>query len=264
MHGHHPVPRLVHGRVDERLVWILVVAQDKRVKRARVCLCQDRARPPRIFDSAHQFALLHECQLWLRLMRRCGYLHSRERTARTNLAHAFLTIYRAWLSVVVRDMCTTARRHDDAQDILLKGENTMSDQRPAWIDQWIDMQSKERVYDGAAVSVMRTAANSSADMRRVMLEFPPYCVIRFPDKQTTTFGIVMGVTMIDLDKPPKGMSKRKLALRHVPSPLHIAGATTPHERETSYVFPEGVDVIAYSPQFTPDAMRALIAPVGSA
>ena len=140
----------------------------------------------------------------------------------------------------------------------------MSDTRPVWIDQWIDMQSKERVYDGAAVSAMRTAANSSADMRRVMLEFPPYCVIRFAHEKAMTFGIVMGVTMIELDKPTKGMPKRRLALRHVPSPLHVAGATTPHERETGYVFPEGVDVIAYSPQFTPDAMRALIAPIGSA
>ena len=140
----------------------------------------------------------------------------------------------------------------------------MSESKPAWLDQWIAMQSKNRVYDDAAVYAMRAAASSSVDMQRIMLRFPPYCVISFPDKQSVSFGIVMGVHMIELDKPPKGMPKRKLAIRHVPSPLHIAGATTPHERDTGYVFPEGVDVIAYSPQFTPEAMRALIAPVGSA
>lgn len=74
----------------------------------------------------------------------------------------------------------------------------------------------------------------------------------------------MGIHLIELDKPQAGMPKRKLAIRHVPSPLHIAGATTPHERETGYAFPEGVDVIAYSPQFTPTMMRALIAPFGCA
>lgn len=193
-------------------------------------------------------------------MRRCGYLHRRERTARTNHVHAFLTVYRAWL---LSELASHARA-TNAQDILTKGEGTMSATKPAWLDQWIDMQSKDRIYDDAAVSAIRAAANSSADMRRIMLQFPPYCVIRYPDKQAITFGIVMGVHMIELDKPPKGMPKRKLAIRHVPSPLHIAGATTPHERETGYVFPEGVDVIAYSPQFTPEAMRALIAPVGSA
>jgi hypothetical protein len=140
----------------------------------------------------------------------------------------------------------------------------MSESKPAWLDQWIDMQSKKRVYDEVAVSSMRAAANSSAEMRNIMLRYPPYCVISFPEKQATTFGIVMGVTMIELDKPTKGMPRRKLAIRHVPSPLHIAGATTPHEQEIGYVFPEGVDVIAYSPQFTPETMRALIAPVGSA
>jgi hypothetical protein len=36
-------------------------------------------------------------------MRRCGYLHDGERTARMNQAHAFLTDYCAWLSVSVHD-----------------------------------------------------------------------------------------------------------------------------------------------------------------
>lgn len=61
----------------------------------------------------------------------------------------------------------------------------MSDTKPAWLDQWLNMQSKARVYDNAAVSALRTAANKSTEMRNIMLQFPPYCVIRFPLEQTT-------------------------------------------------------------------------------
>lgn len=136
--------------------------------------------------------------------------------------------------------------------------------RPAWIDQWIRAQSVPREYPEHAIACLRRTANESPEMRTTMLTFPPYCVIRFQDNEQDVYGIVMGVHMIELDKPKKGMPKRKVAIRHVPSPLHMAGATNPKESGTSYVFPEGVDVVAYVPGFTPEMMRALVCPAGSA
>lgn len=139
---------------------------------------------------------------------------------------------------------------------------------PAWVEPWITTPDDRRPYDEATIAHMRIYAKTRADVRAAMLTYPPHCVITFEANNETTYGIVTGVCTIVPDKQPKkkkrGTPDSVVAIRFVPSPLHMAGATSPDEREAAYVMPAGVSVVGYSPRYTPDTMRVFIAPLGCA
>jgi hypothetical protein len=149
--------------------------------------------------------------------------------------------------------------------------DTIQSTRPAWIDQWTNAFDDGRPYDDATIHHFRAFAHQRSDAMSVMLTYPPHCVISFKINGAVSHGLVTGVHLIQPD-PPKKRKKRGLpdvpdkviALRFVPSPLHLPCATSPDERESSYVLPEGVDVIGYSPRFTPETMRAFVCPAGCA
>ena len=145
---------------------------------------------------------------------------------------------------------------------------TNRDTRPAWIDQWTNALDDGRPYDCATIAHMRAYARANPDVRGAMVQYLPHCVITLKVKDEITYGVVTGVCTIEPDKPVKakkrGLPERVIALRIVPTPLHMAGATSTGERDASYVMLEGVDVVGYAPRFTPATMRAFIAPAGLA
>jgi hypothetical protein len=139
--------------------------------------------------------------------------------------------------------------------------------RPSWIDAWMNTSADGYTYDDATIAHMRRFSRTRADVGAAMLRFPPHCVISFKVNDEITYGVVTGVCTIAPDKPPKAKRGRPdliVALRFVPSPLHLAGATSPEERESAYVMPAGVDVVGYSPRYTPAIFRALVSPAGCA
>ena len=140
----------------------------------------------------------------------------------------------------------------------------MSQERPDWIELWTTREHTSNVYDAGTISQMRAFAKTSPEIRTTMLNYPPHCVIRFNADGAPMYGIVTGVCMLDIDKPKKGEPRSKPALRFVPSPLHLAGATCAEERDAQYVTPRLVEILGYSPRYTPETMRAFIAPAGLA
>lgn len=141
----------------------------------------------------------------------------------------------------------------------------MSDTKPTWIEQWTSMRDDGKPYDELLIVHMRRFAQVRPDVRAAMLKYPPHSVITFTSNQETSYGVVTGVCLIAPDKQPKKSAPlHVVAIRFVPSPLHLNGALGQEERNAAYVMPEGVDVVGYSPRYTPATMRALIAPSGSA
>lgn len=144
--------------------------------------------------------------------------------------------------------------------------------KPAWFETWTNAANDDgRVYDAATIMHFRAFAQQRSDAMAAMLTYPPHCVISFKLDGAITYGVVTGVHLIQPDLPKKRKKRglpivpdKVIALRFVPSPIHLAGVTSPDERESSYVMPAGVDVVGYSPRFTPDAMRAFVCPAGCA
>jgi hypothetical protein len=136
---------------------------------------------------------------------------------------------------------------------------------PPWFDMWTNpARVTSRTYNSEHIACMRQHARDNPAMRDTMIKYPPHCVIAFTADGKHVHGIVTGACMIDLDKLAKGKPRRTISLRYVPSPIHVAGVTSEDERDHAFVMPDGVKVLGYAPGYTPETMRALVAPVGLA